>query len=99
MILDCTGFEWDRGNSSKNWIKHQCSRTECEEVFFNKPLLVVSDTKHSQNEIRYHALGKTNQDRMLFLAFTVRSDKIRVISARDMNRKERSIYAERDSKV
>ena len=99
MILDCTGFEWDRGNSSKNWIKHQISRTECEEVFFNKPLLVVSDTKHSQNEIRYHALGKTNQDRMLFLAFTVRSDKIRVISARDMNRKERSIYAERDSKV
>lgn len=91
---DLNGFEWDEGNKDKNWLKHQVSNGECEEVFFNIPLLVADDTKHSQTERRFFALGKTNKGRLLFISFVVRLDKIRVISARDMHRKERKIYAE-----
>ncbi|MCZ2112959.1 MAG: BrnT family toxin, partial [Anaerolineae bacterium] len=88
------GFDWDEGNQDKNWLKHQVSNGECEEVFFNVPLLVADDDKHSQIEQRYFALGKTNDGRTLFISFVIRTSKIRVISARDMNRKERRIYAE-----
>ncbi len=86
------GFEWDEGNRDKNWIKHRVSSGECEEVFFNLPLIIVDDAKHSEVEQRYLALGQTNSDRLLFLSFTVRDNKIRVISARDMSRKEREVY-------
>lgn len=89
-----TGFEWDDGNSEKNEIKHGVSVSECEEVFFSEPLLVADDVRHSQDEQRYYALGQTAAGRRLFVAFTVRGAKIRVISARDMNRKEREIYAQ-----
>lgn len=85
-------FDWDDGNQFKNWISHQVSTTECEEVFFNLPLLLANDTQHSQIEKRYYALGQTNIGRQLFIAFTVRTNKIRVISARDMSRKERQKY-------
>lgn len=88
------GFDWDEGNQDKNWLKHQVSNGECEEVFFNAPLLVADDDKHSQIEQRYFALGKTNEGRTIFISFVIRTSKIRVISARDMNRKERKIYAE-----
>lgn len=90
-------FDWDEGNTSKNWLKHQVTPSECEEAFFNKPLLVADDPSHSEREARYFALGRTNAGRLLFLAFTYRGTKIRVISARDMSRKERVIYAEADS--
>ncbi|MCO6453343.1 MAG: BrnT family toxin [Caldilineales bacterium] len=88
------GFEWDDGNQTKNWVGHQVSTTECEEVFFNLPLLLVDDIRHSQVEKRCYVLGQTNADRRLFIAFTVRTKRIRVISARDMSRKERQKYAE-----
>jgi uncharacterized DUF497 family protein len=87
------GFGWDDGNSRKN-EKHGVSQAEAEQVFFNDPLLVLNDATHSQIEPRYHALGKTDGGRRLHITFTLRLDntKIRVISARDMHRKERGIY-------
>jgi len=90
--MECTGFEWDEGNSDKNWDKHGVSDFECEEVFFNQPLVVRHDPKHSQREARMYALGRTDKDRRLVVAFTLRGDMIRVISARDMTRRERSVY-------
>lgn len=86
------GFDWDRGNIEKNWERHKVSFIECEEVFFNKPLIVKEDESHSKEEARYYVLGKTDNDRLLFMVFTLRGNKIRVISARDMNREERKIY-------
>ena len=88
-----TGFDWDDGNVRKN-DKHGVSMAEAEQVFFNEPLLVIDDSKHSKGECRFHALGKTNEARMLHITFTLRNadESIRVISARDMHRKERKIY-------
>jgi Uncharacterized protein conserved in bacteria len=88
------GFDWDAGNLAKSHEKHGVSPREAEETFFNQPLLVALDEKHSGDEPRCFALGKTDEDRLLFVAFTVRNRKVRVISARDMNRKERKIYEE-----
>jgi len=89
-----TGFDWDAGNERKSIDKHEVSRFEAEQVFFNHPLLVLADQKQSQNEARYHALGNSDEARLLHITFTLRSDDtlIRVISARDMHRKERNIY-------
>lgn len=91
---DVEGFDWDKGNLDKNWIKHQVSSVECEEVFFNFPLMLSDDEKHSTEEKRYYVLGQANDGRNLFISFTVRDKHIRVISARDMSRKERKIYDE-----
>jgi uncharacterized protein len=96
---DLTGFDWDDGNRNKNWIKHKVSNSECEEIFFNLPLLVEADAKHSILEKRYYVLGQTNQGRFLFIVFTERNKRIRVISARDMNRKERSIYEKANTEI
>jgi uncharacterized DUF497 family protein len=87
------GFDWDDGNARKN-EKHSVSMAQAEQVFFNAPLLLLGDVKHSGKEPRFHALGKTDETRLLHIAFTLREDgeKIRVISARDMHRKEREIY-------
>ena len=86
-------FEWDEGNARKN-EKHGVSMAEAEQVFFNTPLLVLEDIKHSSLELRFHALGKTDKVRLLHITFTLRQagENIRVISARDMHRKERAIY-------
>ena len=88
-----TGFNWDDGNARKN-DKHGVSMAEAEQVFFNAPLLLVEDTSHSQAECRLHALGKTDDGRTLHITFTLRQSGslIRVISARDMHRKERAVY-------
>ncbi len=90
------GFDWDDGNRFKN-AKHAVDSFETEQVFFNQPLIIVSDEFHSKTEARYHALGITNEGRTLHLTFTLRQEmtKIRVISARDMSRKERRIYEEK----
>jgi len=92
LYTQCEGFQWDSANADKNWNSHQVSQTECEEVFFNDPILLFEDTKHSQSEIRNYVLGKTNNNRKLFIVFTIRKKLIRIISARDMNKKERGIY-------
>ena len=86
------GFDWDEGNKQKNWEKHQVDYRECEEVFFNKPLLIGDDPNHSSQEQRYYALGRTDIGRTLFLVFALRNNKVRIISARDQSRKERKIY-------
>ncbi len=89
-----TGFDWDEGNSRKNVEKHGVGQSEAEQVFFNQPLLVLEDEKHNQTEVRYHALGRTDDARLLHITFTLRAagTLVRVISARDMHRKERAIY-------
>jgi uncharacterized DUF497 family protein len=92
LLEHCTGFQWDAGNSEKNWQSHGVSMAECEQVFFNEPLIVIGDNKHSQSEERYYVLGQTDDRRRLFIVFTIRSHLIRVISARDMSKKERGIY-------
>ena len=88
----CSGFDWDEGNKDKNWIKHKVSPAECEQIFFNRPMVIQDDVIHSKTEKRFYALGKTDLKRTLFIAFTVRKTLIRIISARDMSRKEREIY-------
>jgi uncharacterized DUF497 family protein len=87
-------FDWDPGNLSKSAAKHGVAPAEAEQVFFNEPLLVVRDEKHSGTEVRFHALGSTNERRLLHITFTLRNSgrKIRVISARDMHQKERMVY-------
>lgn len=91
-VSNVEGFDWDDGNRSKNKIKHDVDTFEAEEIFFNIPLILLDDVKHSQEESRYHALGQTNQGRELHITFTIRDNKIRVISARNMHRKERKTY-------
>ena len=91
-LSQCVGFDWDKGNIDKNWLKHRVSPPECEQIFFNQPLVVQDDELHSKTESRFFALGKTDLNRTLFIAFTVRNQLIRVISARDMSRKEREAY-------
>jgi uncharacterized DUF497 family protein len=88
------GFDWDSGNSRKSTEKHGVSQAEAETVFFNDPLILAEDTRHSEREPRFNALGKTAQDRLLHVTFTLRQNGtlIRVISARDMHRKERRAY-------
>lgn len=84
-----TGFDWDAGNERKSIEKHAVSHIEAEQVLFNQPLLVLADQRHSQTEARYHALGKSNESRLLHITFTLRSNNtlIRIISARDMHEK------------
>jgi uncharacterized protein len=86
-----TGFEWDKGNEQKN-VKHGVAPVEAEQVFLNEPLVVLDDLKLSDVEQRFHALGQTSEGRLLHITFTIRPSKIRIISVRDMHRKERTIY-------
>ena len=92
-LESCTGFDWDESNAGKNWDRHRVTPEEAEDVFFHEPLVVGSDVRHSRGEKRYYALGQTSAERRLFIGFTVRRSRIRVISVRDMNRKETAIYA------
>jgi uncharacterized DUF497 family protein len=87
------GFEWDKGNEQKN-AKHGVTPAEAEQVFLNEPVIITPDFSHSGSEQRYRALGMTNEGRQLTIIFTLRSNEtlFRVISARDMHRKERAIY-------
>lgn len=88
----CTGFDWDEGNVDKSWSKHRVSPFECEQIFFNQPLIVAPDEDHSQSEPRFYALGRTDAGRLLFAVFTIRKESVRVIGARDMSRAEREVY-------
>ena len=91
-LAACTGFQWDAGNAEKNWERHQVTRGECEQVFFQRPILVAPDRMHSQREPRYAALSTTADSRRLSIVFTIRDSLIRVISARDMSKAERRRY-------
>lgn len=94
-FIHSVGFQWDQGNIDKSLIKHDVENWECEQVFFNRPLLVLDDPKHSISEKRWAAFGKTDADRLLIVIFTKRDNLIRVISAREMNKKERKFYDEK----
>lgn len=85
-------FEWDAGNIDKNLIKHGVTNKESEEIFGSQPLTIFKDIKHLQKEQRFVAYGATNKDRKLVVVFTLRRQKIRIISARDQNKKERRVY-------
>jgi uncharacterized DUF497 family protein len=91
-LSECTGFEWDTGNADKNWIRHKVSQAECEGLFFNQPIIVEPDDKHSGVESRLYVLGQTDEGRRLFVVVTIRGKLIRVISARDMSRREEKEY-------
>jgi uncharacterized DUF497 family protein len=93
-FYDIVGFQWDKGNVDKNLIAHKVENWECEQVFFNEPLLILDDPKHSTTEKRWAAFGRTNAGRLLVAIFTIRSKMIRIISAREMNRKEKAFYEE-----
>lgn len=97
LLQKCTGFEWDAHNAEKNWQKHRVSPSGCEQMFFNRPLTIADDVRHSKNENRFYALGHSDGGRRLFVVFTVRNDLIRVISARDMNQKEKKAYQSHES--
>jgi uncharacterized protein len=87
------GFQWDEGNSAKIWDRHQVMPTECEELFFNRPLIVDSDEQHSSSSgDRFYALGQSDSGRLMFVVFTIRGRLIRLISARHMSHKERKIF-------
>ena len=92
QLSPCTGFQWDEGNSNKNWRRHKVTDAECEQVYFNVPLVAAGDAKHSKVETRYYLLGQTDTGRLLSVVFTIRNKLIRVISARDMSQKERRVY-------
>src|ERR1700751_3390285 len=87
-----TGFDWDEGNARKNQV-HKVTQSEAEQAFFNKHF-IADDFAHSPEESRWHLLGVTNSERRLHITFTIRDGetKIRIISSRDMSRKERAVY-------
>jgi uncharacterized DUF497 family protein len=86
------GFEWDRGNFNKNWLKHKVTNQECEESFFDPNKRILKDDLHSKIEERSILLGKTKKERLLVICFTLRGDKVRVVSARPINSKEQKLY-------
>jgi uncharacterized DUF497 family protein len=90
--IDATEFDWDEGNAEKNWLRHRVSQAESEQIFFHEPLVVAEDELHSASELRYFALGRTDAGRLLFVVYTLRGEKVRVISARDMTRREQREY-------
>ena len=91
-VARCTGFQWDEGNLLKSWERHGVSAAECEQNYFNRPLVAAPDEKHSAREPRFYALGRTDGGRRLFVVFTIRGRSIRVISAREMNRQEKKAW-------
>lgn len=97
LLTHCTGFEWDAGNASKVWARHAVTQGECEQPFFVEPFLVATDEKHSSRERKWYGLGRTTAGRHLHFVFTIRGELIRVISARDMNRKERQRYGQTET--
>ena len=94
-------FEWNKGNVNKNFHKHGVSDSKCEEVFFDEKKVALKDILHSGKEKRFILLGRTKAKRLLFTVFTVRDEKIRIISSRDINKKEIKLYekAIKNSKI
>lgn len=96
ILKEISGFEWDKGNKGKNLIKHKIIDEECEEVFFDQNKKILTDIIHSGTEERHILIGKTKKQRLIFLVFTIRKNKIRIISARDLNNKEYKLYEEKN---
>ncbi len=94
LVAGLDGFEWDDGNSAKNWLRHEVQQSEAEQALLNTPVVVNVTRKHAAAEARLIALGQTDAGRLLTVVFTVRGTKVRVISARAMSKPERKIYGE-----
>ena len=90
-------FEWDEWNSRKNRLKHNVFPNEAEQVFTDPKKIILADHFHSKKEERYIIIGKTENNRILYVVFTLRKIKIRVISARDLNHKEKNLYHEKET--
>ncbi len=88
------GFEWDKWNIDKSYSKHGITPNECEEVFLDEDVKIEKDLKHQQHEDRFIAIGITTEKKILFVIFTIRNDKVRIISGRMANKKEREVYRE-----
>ena len=95
VVSNVLQFEWDQGNRGKNFKKHRVTDEECEEAFFDPEKRILGDRLHSDREERFVMLGKTKRDRWLFIVFTARNERIRIISARDLGKKERHLYEEK----
>jgi len=91
LLTKLNDFEWDLGNID-HIKKHNFKIKECEDSFLNKPLFISEDKSHSQAETRYKLMGRSSESRNLILVFTIRRDRIRVISVRDQNKNERKLY-------
>lgn len=96
ILKEISGFEWDAGNIQKSLMKHEVRNEECEEAFFDHNKETQKDVLHSMNEERYVLIGQTKRGRLLYIIFTIRKNKIRIISARDINKKERKLYEEKN---
>lgn len=90
-------FDWDSGNKDKNLLKHHVTNDECEEIFFDPNKKIAKDTIHSTQETRHLLIGQTKKNRILFVIFTIKKSTVRIISARDLNKKERKLYYEKPS--
>ena len=99
LLALADGFEWDAGNALKVVDRHDIEPGECEQAFFSQPFLIDADEKHSQQERRWRALGTTLAARYLYIVFTLRGSRIRVVAAREMNRKERRVYDQSKAKA
>lgn len=95
ILPDPIELEWDEGNTDKNWKKHGVTNKEAEQIFANDPKFIFEDKKHSKAERRYMIWGLTDKNRKLSVFFTFRGNKVRIISARDMHKKERKAYEEK----
>ena len=98
LVPSLEGFEWDSGNTDKNWLRHAVRQAEAEQALLNTPLVLAADITHSQAEARFIALGHTDTGRGLMVVFTVRGNRIRVISARTMSKTERRVYGQAQAK-
>ncbi len=92
VIPEPIQFEWDKGNIDKNFKGHEVGNEEAEDIFLNEETIFSEDIKHSKKERRFQALGLSAKGRKLFISFTIRKNKVRIISARDMSKKERKAY-------
>lgn len=93
LRAECTGFQWDAGNAERHWRTCRVRQAESEQVFFHRPVVIAQDLGHSEREPRFAALGQTEAGRRLSVVFTIRGAVVRVISARDMGRRDRRLYA------
>jgi len=92
-------FEWNEGNEPKSYTKHGVSNLEAEAVFQDEGKLHFRDPLHSSDESRFVTIGRSNRPRILFIAWTLRRAKVRIISARPASRKERKLYEKKSKKT
>jgi hypothetical protein len=92
ILPDPVLFQWDEGNKDKSLIKHNVQNTEIEETFYDEKKKIFKDVVHSAQEKRYRVIGRTKTERLLFIVFTIRDQYVRVISGRDVNKKEVYLY-------